>query len=411
MASNSNNDDKFDQLIIGLKASFDDYLRKRSDINNCKRAFNELQVHVSANNKDGKLKNKECAPILRMIFFPFAVKLIKGNNSAASFLMISIVTWWLEKRNEDKVPSINLLNLILEQKVYPSAKINITNSKNEKLGFPASESHPKSLKILIKLFEIKDSSSTDCDNLVCLIDAILKSVLKDEKKDGLKYIFDDCDFRHLWKLYFDPLLISQALTANLKKELGQYVGKETFIPTDANWTQVRWTDERSDKHIKESTRKRVDFIIHIYLENFDWIDRQKIIESINWDDIKFRSENIEFLCKKFLELISYYFKKFDEKRELTIAVNLNTFLDSLASCGNMLFQNVNFFKGFVSKILEDPHRKLIENSDIFIQHFVKTLTEKSETELGRKNKSDFEKYLENYLMKMQVSPSAQFIFI
>jgi hypothetical protein len=393
MSNKINNDDKFEALVINLKACFDEFLRKKSEIKNCKRAFKDLQDHVNNNNKDSKLKNKECAPILRMIFFPFAVKLIRENNRSLSFLMISIISWWLEKKNES-VPSTNLLSLLLERKVYPSDKINIANSKSEKLGIPASESHPKSLKIMIKLFEIKDSTSSDCDNLVRLINKMLTSIL-DEKKEnfGLKYIFDDCDFRPLWKLYFDPLLITQALTENLNREIERHFGKVKFIPTDATRIYVRWSDDRNDNYdIKEVERERVDFIIKKYLEYFEWNERQKVIDNIRWEDINFRHENIEFLCKKFLELISVYFKKFDEKLE-SIAINLNKFLDSLASYGNILIRNVNFFQDFANIILENPHFKLLEKSEEFIQRFIKNIYEKNDSNVAKENKKDFERYL------------------
>ena len=303
-------DNRFDTLIINLKACFDEYLQKKSDIIICKKVFKELQTHVNNNNKDGLLKNKECACILRMIFFPFAVKLISENNLSSSFCIISIITWWLEKRNKDKVPSINLFNLLLERKVYSSEKINIKNSRDDTLGFSALEIHPhKSLKILIKLFEIKDSPSTECDNLVSLIINIVKTLL-DEKKEnfGLKYIFNDCDFKPLWKLYFDPLFIVQALAEKYTKDLSYiHTGKEKFIPTDASWIQVTWSDGRFDKYIKETQRERIDYIIDLYLEHFDWNERQNIIDQIKWDQIKFKTENIDLLSKKFLHLISYYF--------------------------------------------------------------------------------------------------------
>ena len=80
-------------------------------------------------------------------------------------------------------------------------------SKLKQLGFPASESNPNiSVKILIKLFEIKGCTSIDCDNLIGLINTILESIL-DEKNENstLKYIFNGCDLKQLWKLYFDPL--------------------------------------------------------------------------------------------------------------------------------------------------------------------------------------------------------------
>jgi hypothetical protein len=144
--------------------------------------------------------------------------------------------------------------------------INITNSKNEKLGISSAQSEAnKSLKMFIKLFEIKDSSSSDCVNLICLINSILKTLDKGNENAGLKYIFDDCNLSSLWKLYFDPLLISQAI--NLRRELLQYVGKEKFKPTDAAPVVVKWTDIRSDKYIKETERQRVDYIIEFCLEN------------------------------------------------------------------------------------------------------------------------------------------------
>jgi len=116
----TNSDNEFDKLVINLKTSLTDYLSRRSDINSSKSAFKDLQKHVKSNNK---LKSKEGAIILRMIFFPFAVKLIQENNLSSSFLMISIISWWienikwLEKKNE-KSPSSILFSLLFLLSLY-----------------------------------------------------------------------------------------------------------------------------------------------------------------------------------------------------------------------------------------------------------------------------------------------------
>ena len=399
----NNSEEEFDILVINLKTNLNDYFRRTSasNINSCKEAFKDLQKHVKNNNK---LKSIECAITLRMIFFPFAVKSIQENNKSSSFLMISMISWWLEntkwleKKNE-KTPSSILFSLLLERKIYSADKINITNSKKEKLGFSSLQSEPKSLNMLIKLFEIKDSSSTDCDNLVRLISIILKSVLdKENETAGLKYMFKDCDLRSLWKLYIDPLLINQAITLNLTRELPQHVGREKFMPTDAAPIIVKWTDNRTDRYIEEKGREKVDYIIEFCLENFEWEERQKIVDSIKWEEIKFRNESVEndkfenIICQKFLNVISFYFKKFDEKTE-SITLNFKKFLESLASYGSILMKNANFFKNFINIIFENPEKKLIENSEEFIQRFIKNLNEKNDSDLAKQNRIEFEKYL------------------
>jgi hypothetical protein len=50
---------------------------------------------------------------------------------------------------------------------------------------------------------------------------------------------------------------------------------------------------------------------------------------------------------------------FDGKTE-SIASSLNKFLDSLASYGNLLMRNANFFKNFTNIIFENTEKNLIE---------------------------------------------------
>ena len=178
-----------------------------------------------------------------MIIFPFAVKLIQECNLKSSFLMVSIISWWFEKRHLS-APVLQLANLLLENKIYDPKKITLDDSKKSEFRIPfISKSHTKSLESLIKLFELKDCSSIDCDKLVALINIIL-----DNASSQIQLIFKDCNLSPLWKLFFDPLLIKQAHTQN-NREVNQHVGKEKFIPTDGTWITVIWTDDRYAKHI------------------------------------------------------------------------------------------------------------------------------------------------------------------
>ena len=381
----SNKSDIFDEAIIKLNTAFESYLLKRSDFSKCKQYFKEiLQMK-----KDEKLNNRESTIFLRMIFYPFAVKIIQENDLVASFFMVSMISWWLEKKKVE-FPSTNLVNLLLESKYFHHEKIKLDDCKTNKFTIEASETHAKSLKMLIRLFDIKDASSIDCDNLIYLITIILESILAGEKKEvSLKEILKDCSFSQLWKLYFDPLLITHAIGSS-SKELHQHIGKEQFIPTDGTQVNIKWSDDRNAMHINEYKRKRVDNIVNLFLKNFEWNERQNMIDNIRWDYIAFKKEHVEFLSKKFNYLISYYFIEYDESIE-NFALNLKIFLSKIASRGSILLKSTKYFQDFVTNLFERGNMKLLENSEEFIQRFIRNMFETNHNE--KQNVKDFEKYL------------------
>jgi hypothetical protein len=386
--------EKFDEFTQHLKKSLEDHLFEKKDIDNCKRDFISLEKYVEENKKDAKLTLSESGVILKMIFYPFAVPLVDEYNLSASFLMISIISWWLQRRNV-KAPATYLLNLLLERKYYDYKKINLKDSKSGHLKLSAIQSHPKSLKSLLKLFELKNSSSIDCDNLICLIITILENFLQEKNDEcGFKYLFRDCNFSSLWKLYFDPLLIKSALNQN-KKEINTLIRKETFIPTEGFFINVTWTDDRSEKHIETYKRVRIDSIVNICLKNLDWNECLHFIKSIKWNEINFKAENSEFICKQLVPIISCFFDQYKENNNDLMVSSLNNFLHSLASNASILIRDTNFLRDFTKILFDKPILKLIESSKEFLRRFIQNF---SENEMSK----DFQEFSMNLMMFKKV---------
>ena len=198
--------DKFITLLIELQLGLKKYFNEKSLRNHdfCEekcRSFIESFTEISLN---------KAGYILRAIFFPFMCSIMDEENSSLALSMVSLVNWWLKSKPE-KAPDKQLIEAIVRRKCYLVDKLDVKSCLENKTSLVlTSQASEDTLEHLFKHLENNNgTSSHDCDNLIQLIEYIMK--FDNFKFRQLAFL---SNYRPIWSLYFNPLTIKSALTNN-----------------------------------------------------------------------------------------------------------------------------------------------------------------------------------------------------
>ena len=277
--------DKFITLLIELQLGLKKYFNEKSLRNHdfCEekcRSFIESFTEISLN---------KAGYILRAIFFPFMCSIMDEENSSLALSMVSLVNWWLKSKPE-KAPDKQLIEAIVRRKCYLVDKLDVKSCLENKTSLVlTSQASEDTLEHLFKHLENNNgTSSHDCDNLIQLIEYIMK--FDNFKFRQLAFL---SNYRPIWSLYFNPLTNGRMIDelVNLKK---------VEIPFNLTGSSINvlWSDNRKSENLTIYERKTIDFMV----KDLDSNELEKVINKINWNEIAEMSQYKDHIVRQLDEL-------------------------------------------------------------------------------------------------------------
>ena len=299
--STKTNLDAFTTVLIDLQNNLKIYFNDKSIENhsNCIAKCREI-IETSPS-----INLNKTALLLRAILYPYMCLVLDEENSELAHAMISLVNWWLKVKPE-KAPDKQLIDVIIKHKCYKADKLDVKSlieNKAQPQLIIASQSNDDSLEYLVKHFGYSDSASGhDCDNLIELIQHIMH--YEDFKYKKLMF---SCNFKNIWGLFFNPLMIKTACTSN-GQILSELINtKVVKIPRDETMNSkisVTWTDNRRTMNRSNYMRKEVDCIMKECILEMSENDLNRIINEIDWEEIAEINQYKDYIVDKLESLMA-----------------------------------------------------------------------------------------------------------
>ncbi|CAF0915695.1 unnamed protein product [Brachionus calyciflorus] len=332
----------------------------------------------------------EISFILRGIFYPFLVETFQQNNGKNSIAMANLIVWWLKKRPPN-CPDASLFNTISKHEIYDIKFLIMSDIKKNKIKKVLVKNvEQQSLDYILNLFSF-EMSGKECDNLIYMINWLINK--------GIEFFeLNNSNFKYLWSLYFDPLVIKRFNT-NDGIEDNNVIGKENLRLINTTIRHqipyyVTWSDRKVDilSNIQYE-RERIDEIIISFIKKSD---NEKCKRMISYfDELKiFNDEKTNQFQKTFLneKIISFLKILLDYKDNLNdkskkgehlivclldiiqknfdyVAKNSKFKSDILKFLSEFPLLNQNLEK-FVEKLNSiEEEQNIFNNLDILVKHF------------------------------------------